>query len=111
MTPILEKQIAYLEENGILVDVFEDEIGIDTNTDAGGDMYNSFYSDDCKDLRESMIDYYENYDVNGEVLLWWQNGTPEKSVPFTNVRDHYNDLEKWRSEMLAIAEKMPAVSE
>lgn len=72
-------------------------------TDAGGDMTIS--------LDHLMIDqleeYINNFDINEEISLWWHNGEPGNGVPFDNMKEHYEDLEAWVTQVKIIAIQMP----
>jgi hypothetical protein len=65
-------------------------------TDAGEDM-NVWL--DVFD-REHLQEYIDGFDINEEVLLWWQgggNGAYARNVPFSNIKEHYEDYEAYLS--------------
>jgi hypothetical protein len=70
-------------------------------TSAGGDMIVCLEVLDKEHLQE----YIDNFDINDEVLMWWQDGG--KRVPFSNIRDHYDDLEDWVEGLQEICDGMP----
>ena len=87
----IEKNIEVLEENGItLSSQDENSYEFEAFTPAGGDMV--IILDEPS--KEKLEEYVENFDINEEVLMWWRNGSGN-GLPFANIRDHYNDLEKY----------------
>ena len=47
------------------------------------------------------------FDISYEVVAWWPDGIKEPGVPFDNIKEHYNDYEKFLNIMRKIAEGMP----
>lgn len=76
---------------------------IECYTDAGEDMIITL----DKVRKKNLQDYIDEFDINEEVLLWWQNGKPGKGVPFSNVKEHYEDYEKYLKRLQKICDKMP----
>ena len=72
-------------------------------TDAGEDMIITLDKVRKKNLQE----YIDNFDINEEVLLWWQDGKPGKGVPFANVKEHYEDYEAYLEKLQKACDKMP----
>lgn len=72
-------------------------------TDAGEDMIITLDKVRKKNLQE----YIDNFDINEEVLLWWQDGRPGKRVPFANVKEHYEDYEAYLEKLQKACDKMP----
>ncbi len=72
-------------------------------TDAGEDMIITLDKVRKKNLQE----YIDNFDINEEVLLWWQDGRPGKGVPFANVKEHYEDYEAYLEKLQKACDKMP----
>lgn len=72
-------------------------------TDAGEDMIITLDKVRKKNLKE----YIDNFDINEEVLLWWQDGRPGKGVPFANVKEHYEDYEAYLEKLQKACDKMP----
>lgn len=72
-------------------------------TDAGEDMIISLDKVRKKNLQE----YIDNFDINEEVLLWWQDGRQGKGVPFANVKEHYEDYEAYLRKLQKACDKMP----
>ena len=76
---------------------------------AGGDM-NGTLAELSKDCLQEFID---DFDINDEVLIWWQPGDPWSGrkpgdgVPFSNVKEHYEDLEEWLDNLQEICNGMP----
>ena len=76
---------------------------LESYTDGGGDQIV------CLDnlTRDELVEYLEDYDVNEETDIWFQNGKPGPGVPFNNYKDLWDDIENWRQWMLGIAKRMP----
>ena len=76
-------------------------------TDAGGDMIIPLDRVRKKDLQQ----YLDDFDINEEIILWWAETTSmkrkEKGLPFDNIKQHYEDLEKWMNFMQGVCYKMP----
>lgn len=72
-------------------------------TDAGEDMIITLDKVRKKNLQE----YIDNFDINEEVLLWWQDGRPGKGVPFANVKEHYEDYEAYLEKLQKACDMMP----
>ncbi|MCI6119427.1 MAG: hypothetical protein MR717_09140 [Prevotella sp.] len=104
---INEKNIAILEENGFKYcgtawDKFPLSAELETYTDGGEDMIISLEAV----TREKFEEYIENFDVNENVLMWWKEGleTARKMrVPFNNIKEHYEDYEKFLERLRNIA--------
>ncbi len=87
----IEKNIEVLEENGIeFINQDGESYEFEAFTPAGGDMV--IILDEPS--KEELEKYVDNFDINEEVLMWWSNGRGN-GLPFANIRDHYNDLEKY----------------
>lgn len=78
-------------------------VELECYTDAGGDMLIPLE----EPTKEKLQDYIDNFDINAEVLLWWQDGKPGNGVPFDNVMDHYRDYEEWLKWLQKVCNKMP----
>ena len=99
----INANIEYLEKNDVQVHVWDGGYELESYTDAGGDMIV-----DLDELsRQELLNHMEDFDINNEVLMWWQNGEPGRGVPFNNIRDHYDDIEAWVEWLTEIAGKMP----
>ena len=103
-----DANIAYLEEKGLskVGCPWPDKpcsVELETYTDAGEDMIITLDKVRKKDLQE----YIDNFDINEEVLLWWQDGRPGKGVPFANVKEHYEDYEAFLEKLQKACDKMP----
>lgn len=72
-------------------------------TDSGEDMIISL----GEILKENLQEYIDNFDINENVLIWWQNGEPGQGVPFSNVKEHYEDYEAYLKWLQKICHKMP----
>lgn len=72
-------------------------------TDAGEDMIISL----DKVLKKNLQEYIDDFDINGNVLMWWQNGEPGKGVPFDNVKEHYEDYEAYHEQLQKVCDNMP----
>jgi len=104
-----EANLAYLKDSGFVLH----EVGnvwdncpfsaeIENYTDAGGDMMINLEVVDKEHLEE----YIDNFDINDEVISWWRNGK-NTSLPFNNIREHYNDVEQWLSNLEEVCDYMP----
>lgn len=101
--------LAYLKEKGI--NLFSEDIWgnllvcveLESHTDAGSEMIMALE----EPTRECLIRYADNFDITGEVLLWWQGGDRGSGVPFSNIKEHYEDIEKWVARLKTIAMGMP----
>lgn len=104
----IDKIINYLEENDITVNICKygdgsDCYELESSTDAGGDMIITL--DELSPV--ALMDYIRDFDINEEVLMWWQGGKPGPGVPFANIKQHWDDLEEWCTMMENVAENMP----
>ena len=93
----------YLEDFGI---TSYDDGDLECYTDAGEDMIISLGKVRKKNLQR----YIDDFDINEEVLMWWQNGieyAKEKKVPFDNVKEHYEDYEAYLKKLQKACDKMP----
>jgi hypothetical protein len=95
-------------------ELYLEDFGITSNgngelecyTDAGEDMIITLDKVRKKNLQE----YIDGFDINAEVLLWWQNGIEyarEKKVPFDNIKEHYEDYEAYLKNLQKVCNKMP----
>lgn len=78
---------------------------LEFRTDAGEDMNVWLDVFDKKHLQE----YIAGFDINEEVLLWWQtgaNGAYARNVPFDNVKEHYKDYEAYLGLLQKICNRM-----
>lgn len=78
---------------------------LETYTNAGEDMII------CLEeiTKEKLEEYIENFDINEEVLMWWENGihkAHEKGVPFNNIKDHYDDYEAYLKNLRSVAQQL-----
>lgn len=78
-------------------------VELESYTDAGGDEIINLETL-SKECFEKWLD---EFDIDHEVCIWWPDGLPGRGVPFNNMREHYEDLEKWLGEMRLICEGMP----
>lgn len=105
-----KKNIQILEDNDIHIcgegPVWEEHpnsVELETYTDAGEDMI----IDLEEPSRECLEEYIDGFDIDDEVMLWWQNGRDAahtKGVPFDNIREHYEDYEAYLKELRRVAE-------
>ena len=72
-------------------------------TDGGEDML----IDLEEPTKEKLQEYIDNFDINENVSMWWQDGRPGKGVPFANVKEHYEDYETYLKWLQKICNKMP----
>ena len=104
------KNIKILEENDICIcgegPVWEEKpnsVELETYTDAGEDMIIDLEEPSRKCLKE----YIDGFDIDERVMLWWQDGRDTaraKGVPFSNIREHYEDYEAYLKKLSRIAE-------
>lgn len=92
--------ILWLKDKGFSPD--SDGTELEYYTPSGGDMI--IHLQECS--KDALLEYMENFDINEEVSLWWPNGDGSKT-PFSNMKEHYEDLEEWVKEVKRIAEDMP----
>lgn len=105
-----KKIIDYLDKNAVWCERdYDGEWELSNYTNAGGDMCWTL-----KDLsKECLQEYIDNFDINDEVLLWWQpsdpfsHHEPGSKTPFSNVKEHYEDLEAWLNNLQDICNSMP----
>ncbi len=57
--------------------------------------------------KEKLQEYIDNFDINENVSMWWQNGEPGRGVPFDNMKEHYEDYEAYLKRLQGICDKMP----
>lgn len=104
---IFNKNKEYLESNDVKVIVqglwdnkpFSAEI--ECYTPAGEDMII-----DLEELsRDALQEYIDSFDINENVSMWWPNGQPS-GVPFSNIKEHYEDYEEWLDDLERISEGM-----
>lgn len=72
-------------------------------TDGGEDMF----IDLEEPTKEKLQEYIDDFDVNENVSMWWQNGVPDRGVPFDNMKEHYEDYEAYLKWLQGICDKMP----
>lgn len=104
--------LEYLEDNDINLsseNVWDDEpnsVELETYTDAGEDML----IDLTEPTKEKLQKYIDDFDVNEEVMMWWENGADyahSKGVPFDNVKEHYEDYEDYLKWLQRVCDRMP----
>lgn len=76
---------------------------LESYTKANGDMIISLeeLSKDC------LQEYIDDFNINYEVVSWWQNGKKGNGVPFDNIKEHYDDVEDWLKWLQEICNGMP----
>ena len=102
--------LLYLEDNDIMTvsedpvwENFQNSVELECYTDAGEDML----IDLEEPTKEKLQDYIDGFDINENVILWWPGGEPGKGVPFSNIREHYEDYEDYLEWLQKICDKMP----
>lgn len=107
-----EINLMYLEDNEITLsstEIWNNEprsVELETYTDAGEDML----IDLTEPTKEVLQKYIDDFDVNEEVMMWWQEGADyahSKGVPFDNVKDHYEDYEDYLKWLQKVCNGMP----
>lgn len=78
-------------------------VELESYTKAGGDMVFNLEVCDKKHLQE----YIDDFNINYEVVSWWQDGKKGNGVPFDNIKEHYDDCENWLKWLQTICDKMP----
>jgi hypothetical protein len=78
-------------------------VELESYTKAGGDMVFNLEVCDKKHLQE----YIDDFNINYEVVSWWQDGKKGNGVPFDNIKEHYDDCEDWLKWLQTICDKMP----
>lgn len=96
--------IMILEDNDIYpISQWENEtFELETYTDAGEDMIIQL----DKLTKDAMLEYIDHFDINEEVLIWWPNGQKQESVPFDNIKEHYDDYELYLKTLRSVAKVM-----
>lgn len=97
--------VAYLENAGVVVsedavwenNPFSRELYFETPS--GGDFGITVE----EVIREKVLEYFDDYDVNEECLLWWNSG----KSPFSNIKALYEDIEQWLEDFKEIVYNMP----
>ena len=111
MTEQLYKQaIDYLDEHEIRMigRAWEDEpqsVELECFTNAGEDMIFCLK----EPSREKLQEYIEDFDINANVIGWWPNGQKAKGmgVPFSNIKEHYEDYEDYLAWLQEVCDGMP----
>lgn len=105
-----EINLRYLEDNDIncesedpVWDEFPRSVELECYTDAGEDMIIDLEIPDKEHLQE----YIDNFDINYNVQIWWPNGKPGRGVPFSNMKEHYEDYEDYLKWLKKVCNKMP----
>lgn len=98
---LAEKDINKINDE-VIWDNYPRSVEIECYTDAGGDII----IDLTEPTKEKLQEYINNFDINEEVLIWWQNGK-SSSLPFDNIQQHYNDYKDWLEWLQKICNKMP----
>ena len=83
-----------------------------------GDGEFETYTNDGEDMiillekvrKKYLQEYIDTFDINDEVLKWWSNGenyAHEKSVPYSNIKDHYEGYESYLKWLQKVCNNMP----
>lgn len=101
--------IYYLEDNDMTLqnsrpwESKERSVEFECYTDAGEDMF----IDLEEPTKEKLQEYINNFDIDYNVSIWWENGKPGRGVPFNNRKEHYEDYEDYLKWLQGICDKMP----
>ena len=102
--------LLYLEDNDITAvsedpvwENFQNSVELECYTDAGEDML----IDLEEPTKEKLQEYIDSFDIDEKVILWWSGGKPGKGVPFSNIREHYEDYEDYLEWLQKMCDKMP----
>lgn len=99
----------YLENNDIKVHdestqkSKERSVELECYTDAGEDMIIQLE----EPTKEKLQEYINGFDINEEVSLWWPDGRAGNGVPFSNIKEHYEDYEDYLKMLQKICNEMP----
>ena len=66
-------------------------VELNCHTGAGEDMYINLHNISADDLEE----YVNDFDINENVSLWWENGQPGRGVPFNDQGEQVEDYEDY----------------
>lgn len=55
--------------------------------------------------RDCLLQWIEEFDINDEVIKWWTSDSHD-SLPFENIKEHYEDYEKMIAKLLALADEL-----
>lgn len=96
-----------LEDNGIYpISQYKDgTFELETYTDAGEDMIINLDKLD----KQQMEEYIDNFDIDEEVMLWWQYGkeaAKAKGVPFDNIVEHCRDYQVYLKNLRSVSRRM-----
>lgn len=98
--------VEYLENNGVCVEDtpawegYPQSRELYFSTDCGGD-----FSICVEELsRYEVLKYLHSYDVSEATSMWWEGG---RGLPFHNIGQLYEDIDKWKNDFITIAEGMP----
>lgn len=91
-----KKLLDLWEENDLYWDgpAWDDEpqsVELNCSTGAGEDMYINLHEISADALEE----YVNDFDINEEVSIWWENGQPGRGVPFNDQGEHVEDYEDY----------------
>lgn len=78
-------------------------VELECYTDGGEDMF----IDLEEPTKEKLQEYIDNFDIDENVSMWWQNGQPGRGVPFSNMKEHYEDYEDYLKWLQKVCDKMP----
>ena len=45
--------------------------------------------------KKNLQEYIDNFDINENVAIWWENGQPGRGVPFDNQGEQVADYEEY----------------
>ena len=93
----MQELLNIFEEEGLTWEdgpVWDDKpysVELNTSTPAGEDMYI-----DLEEISiEALEEYVNNFDINENVAIWWENGQPGRGVPFDNQGEQVADYEEY----------------
>ena len=104
--------LEYLEHNDISVSSYQlwdyepNSVELEIYTDGGEDML----IDLTEPTKQKLQKYIDDFDVNEEVMMWWRDGEDNAhshGVPFTNIKDHYEDYEDYLKWLQRVCNRMP----
>lgn len=80
---------------------YPQSVEMELYTDAGEDML----MDLEQPTRECLLEWIEDFDINDEVITWWVSDR-HNSLPFNNIKEHYEDYEKMINKLLKLADEL-----
>lgn len=84
-----------------LYEGYPQSVEMELYTDAGEDIL----IDLEKPTRDCLLQWIEDFDINDEVVKWWTSDRRD-SLPFNNIKEHYEDYEAMIDKLLKLADEL-----